>query len=185
MEIISSNSSSVSDVTHYCMLPVYYDKNQRNSNNATGLIRLKPRKNSNLRFVCREVIFKKDSEIYSQVVNLLVKIFPNIKIDANENFKFIMNFATGLKMGDESLYSEAIKRYDRSCMKKLLLDSKGNVKQRLTANELSLLEDLINVTLNGYYMLQKRDERFEFNMIDDLMASNPKNKRLYTIILVY
>ena len=70
-------------------------------------------------------------------------------------------------------------------MKKLLLDSKGNVKQRLTANELSLLEDLINVTLNGYYMLQKRDERFEFNMIDDLMASNPKNKRLYTIILVY
>lgn len=176
MEIISSNSSSVSDVTHYCMLPVYYDKNQRNSNNATGLIRLKPRKNSNLRFVCREVIFKKDSEIYSQVVNLLVKIFPNIKIDANENFKFIMNFATGLKMGDESLYSEAIKRYDRSCMKKLLLDSKGNVKQRLTANELSLLEDLINVTLNGYYMLQKRDERFEFNMIDDLMASNPKIK---------
>ena len=25
-------------------------------------------------------------------------------------------------------------------------------------------------------MLQKRDERFEFNMIDDLMASNPKIK---------
>lgn len=174
MEIISSNISSVSDVTHYCMLPVYYDKTQRTASNATGLIRLKPRKNSDLRFVCREFILKKDSEIYSQVVTLLSRMFSNMKIDLNEDFKFIMNFAAGLKNSNEAIYSESIKRYKNSYLKKLLLDDRENVKQRLNEDEIGILEDIIKATLEGYNKLQAMVEEFDFNIIDSLTGSNSK-----------
>lgn len=144
---------------------VYFDKDSRN--HQTGMVRMRPLRNSLVRFISQKVLLHPHTEMHRQVVGIIQEIMPNVDIDMDKDFSLHINFSSAIKKADTDSYDEAINRYLRkSPLYKLFLEK--NDKTKLTDEECNLLRDIINMSINSYYELEKRNERLRFDIIDQI-----------------
>lgn len=142
---------------------VFYDET---SKVPTGMVRIRPSKSSIVRFVSKAVVLKPGTEIYEQVTNLLREILPNIMIDESKSFSLFINFSSSLKKSSTDPYDEAIKRFNKKGpLYKLFFTNKHDQKQSLSSHELDLLREIILMTLNSYYELEKYNDKLCFDII--------------------
>lgn len=153
--------------------PVYSDKNSRK--NPTGMIRIRPSKGSLVRFISRDVILKPDTQIFSQVINLLKEILPSIEIDNSKEFKLVVNFASSMKGSSDESYHECMLRYDRKSPLYRLFFSDTN-KDCLSDQEYSLLRDIIHMSLDAYCKLEKVNDKLYFDIIKQIGGKNTYGK---------
>lgn len=145
---------------------VFYDEA---GNRSTGMVRIRPTRSSIVRFVCKEVVLTPGSEIYTQVTNLLSEMLPSLIIDESKSFSLFINFSSALKKSSTGSYDEAIKRYDRKGpLYKLFFTNKNDQKQSLSDEELNLLREIIKMTLEGYYDLEKYNDKLRFDIITQI-----------------
>ena len=151
---------------------VFYNVDKRET---TGMIRIRPLRNSPVRFVCKELVLYPKTESHSQVTNLLKEILPNVQIDLNEKFSLFVNFGSALKRGDTDSYSVVIKRFQvQSALYKLLF-SKSPI-ERFSDDELNVIRDIILMTLDAYKELENYHENLDFSIINSLGGA--KNRGL-------
>ena len=167
--LIGENNHSLCKVIN----PIYSDKNSRNI--TTGMVRIRPSRSSLVRFMSRECVLKHDTEIYSQVITLLKEILPGIDIDESKDFKLIVNFASSMKGSSEDSYRVCILRYDRhSPLYKLLFSD--TTKAKLSENECSVLKDIIHMSLDAYFKLEKVNDKLSFSIIRTIGGENTYGK---------
>ena len=167
-------SGSLSNYNFYKLVtPVYFDKNSRK--NPTGMIRIRPSRSSLVRFISRDVILKPDTQIYGQVTNLLKEILPNIEIDNSREFKLVINFASSMKKSSEDSYHECMLRYDRKSPLYRLFFS-DTTKDCLSEHECDLLRDIIHMSLDAYFKLEKVNDKLHFDVIKQIGGKNTYGK---------
>ena len=143
---------------------VYLD-NERNK--PTKMIRIRPRRNSLVRFVTQKVVLRSDTEIFKQVLSIIKEILPNAQIDTNKDFVLYVNIASLIKGEATDSYNVCINRYNRkSLLYKLLLENIH--KSSLTDEECSLLKDIVHMSMNAYYELEKKNEHLKFDIIKQI-----------------
>lgn len=153
--------------------PVYSDKNSRK--NHTGMIRIRPSKSSLVRFISRDVVLKPGTQIHNQVINLLKEILPNIEVDNTKEFKLVVNFASSMKGSSDESYRECMLRYDRrSPLYRLFFSDMS--KDKLSEKEYDLLRDIIHMSLDAYFKLEKVNERLQFDIIRQVGGKNTYGK---------
>lgn len=143
---------------------VFYDKNRKN---ATGMVRIRPLRNSVARFISQKILLKPNTEMHKQVVGIIQEILPNVVISPNEEFALHINFASALKESDEGSYDIAISRYsNESVLYKLFMANPDRTS--FTKEELSLIKDIVNMSLDAYSQLKKNNENLTFDIIDKI-----------------
>jgi len=178
--VVSSNSS-VERKKDNIIDFIYKDKSKKER---TGMYRIRPNTNSNIRFAEQRIVLKKETEIFSQITTIIKKYLPNLDIDQQEDFAIYVNFGAGLKLGDEDLYSVCNNRYSKIGSKILTLfyenglySSKRNnkslrLKEKLTNEELAELEKIIENSIGTYDKLRELDTRYKFDIIDSAREVN-------------
>ena len=146
-----------------CVRPVYKTTNSHEMintsyKNSTGMIRIRPRRTSLVRFIDEKVIIKPDSVNYKQIKELIESKFKNVELD--DTFNIYINYLTALKCKDTDSYITAIKRQDNSVLMKLLDD------KELTQGELNVLSDAIDASINAFSELYDINDNFKFNSFD-------------------
>lgn len=143
---------------------VNYDNDR---NYPTGMVRIRPTRNSLVRFISQKVVLHTNTRIHEQVVSILQEVIPNVKIDHDKDFSLYLNFASSIKSGDFDSYEEAIKRYSRhGLLYKLFLSDDKKVE--LTEEECSMLRDIINLSLDAYLKLEKDNKYLEFDIVNQI-----------------
>lgn len=144
---------------------IYYNKDNRN--HQTGMVRMRPLRNSMVRFISQKVLLHPNTEMYSQVVGIIQEVMPNVDIDINKEFSLYINFCSAIKKYETDSYDEAINRYLRkSPLYKLFLEK--NDKTKLTSEECNLLRDIINMSMDAYSELEEKNERLKFDVINQI-----------------
>jgi len=140
---------------------VYYDKNR---NNPSEMVRIRPLRNSLVRFTSQKIVLKVGTEIHQQVLNIIQESLPNVNVSLNKDFALYINFSSAIKLYDEDSYGVSINRYLRkSPLYKLFIENHG--KTKLTDVECNLLRDMLRMTLDAYLELEKRNENLNFDII--------------------
>lgn len=168
---IDSENSSVSTNSHKIINRIYYENNNKHY---TGMVRIRPKTSSTLRFVIQEVTFKANTRALEQIIDIFYKHLPNIKIDSDKNFKVNLNIVSGLKKSDKELYDEAISRRDNK--KNLFIIKfidKFNNNEELTKEECELFEQMLILSLNAFYELSQNNDKLNFGVIDKIGGMTP------------
>lgn len=150
-----------------------YITNVRNSDN---LFRYRPRFMSNIRFVERIVNVGKDSVNYIGIQNILAECLPNSCYEEDINLFF--NYATGIKLTETKIYSKAVSRERNARNNKSLesVISKLENNEELMSEELDVLKNIFNSSLNVYDKLEKRNNQLNFDYIDSFRKGGSIDK---------
>ena len=150
-----------------------------NRDKKTELWRIRPTPTSNIRFVDKKIVIPCGTELFYQVKEAIQKHLPKSKIADNEDFVIIVNIICGVKKTDETLYSEAIDRYERKESFPLsLFYENGNykkssrkpvqLKKKLSEEDLKKLDELIKSSLQLFSEMSKQDSNYNFDFINDM-----------------
>lgn len=156
--------------------PVFYTKDafkiiNTNISNSTGMLRIRPRPTSFVRFIDEKVIFIPGTRKFNQLVDLLESKFKNIVIDRNEPFNFYINYLSAFKYKDIDSYNIAIKRQNVSKLQALLKTE----KEEFNVKELEEINEIIDMSLSVYKQLEANNKHFEFESIKKIEKSNILN----------
>lgn len=141
--------------------PVFFDTNR---NNPTGMVRIRPMRNSLVRFIGQKVNLRAGTEIHNQVIDIIQDVIPNVTINPNDDFAIYVNFASALIHSEHSVYDSAINRYLRnSPLHKMLICD--NEKVKLTDQECKILKDIVQMSYNTFSELEKANDYLSFDVI--------------------
>ena len=168
---IEASSSSISSNQGKIVNRVYYDNNNEKE---TGILRIRPRNNSILRFFEQKVMIKPGTKVFEQIKNIILKYLPNVQISDDEEFGIFINYASCFKMADEGLYDVAISRRDKkkSYLVQTFVDNFKN-KTEFSDEECKMFEQMVILTLNAYEDLRKNNDNFSFSIIDSMGGVQP------------
>ena len=150
-------------------------KGEVDRKNPTDMWRVRPTLSSHIRFVERKIVIPRNKKIYKQVVEIVKKCLPHIKIDETKDFTFIVNMGTAVKKADVDLYQESIKRYDSNkldIMQIFYVNDEYHTKRGATLkdefhedNEYDpmLLEDYIRKTIEILEYLEITNLNYQFS----------------------
>lgn len=146
--------------------PVYYtdskyERVKDTKDNATGMVRIRPKPTSFARFIDEKVEFIPNTEKYRQIVGLLKSIIPGIEIDESKTFGIFINFMSAYKKKDTSIYREAINRHDVSKIADILKTKSSS----FTNEELEIIKNVIIISLSAYSSLEQLNEAYDFKVI--------------------
>lgn len=147
---------------HQILDKVYLDKERQQS---TNMVRIRPTRNSNVRFMSEKVVLKPEMPIFGQVVDLLEETLPNVKIDRTKEFKLHINYCSAIKMTDEDSYHAAINRYYKNGPLQQLF-TQLNSGASLSDEQRTFLKDIINMTLNAYKTLEQKNSGIRCDIIN-------------------
>lgn len=140
---------------------VFLDNNRKQ---VTKMVRIRPMRNSLVRFISHKVALNPGSKIHKQIIEIISENLPNVNISLDNEFVLFVNFCSALKLEDTDSYGISINRYLRkSPLYKLFLENRDN--DELTDEECSLLKDIVNMSLDAYVELEKKNENLKFDVI--------------------
>lgn len=139
---------------------VYYDPSSRK--HPTGMVRIRPIRNTVARFIEQRVVLEKGTEIHNQVSDIISEILPLTNINKNEDFVIYINYASGMKRKDEGTYDIAINRFDRATVLRRMF---MNGKTSLTSEECKMLRELVMKSVDAYFALEDINPDIKFNFI--------------------
>lgn len=142
---------------------VYY--NPDNRNHPTGMVRIRPLRNSVVRFIEQRIILSSGTEIHKQVCDIIGEILPSTNISLTDDFVIYINYASALKRDDGDVYNTAINRFDGGSVLRKLFDSS---KDRLSDSECDLLRDIVKISVDTYYKLGDINPNLRFDVIKEI-----------------
>lgn len=170
-----SSNPNVGDNSNQIINRVYYNND---NNHPTGILRIRPKSNSNLRFCEQTITFVKGTESFEQIKKIIQKHLPFVDISDDKDFQVFVNYASALKRGDKELYDTAIKRRDKKkslLVKTFIDDFKG--KKKLSIEECEFFDELVGLTLKTFDELRKQNDIFDFEIIDQMVGGIKPNER--------
>lgn len=174
---IASSNSSIGDNASRIVNRIYYEND---NTKFTGMLRIRARRNSDLRFCEQTITFVKGTEAFDQVEEILKKYLPNIKIELDNSgeFQVYVNYASAMKRSDDGLYDVAIYRRDvrrSKLVEKFIQKFKG--KTKLNAEECKLFDEMVQLSLSTFDELRKQNDNFDFEIIDQLVGGIKHNEK--------
>lgn len=178
VEYLESTNSSTQNFSEKIISQICHldNKGRVNRNNKTDMWRIRPLRNSELRFAEKRIILKKDTPIYNQIINILKEYMKNISVNEDEDFTLSINYCIGLKKTDGDLYKAAIsRRYGKN--------TEGNIinnilsKDELTDEELSYIDTVIKKSIETYNIIRGYDPNYDFSYIDRMVGGGNKHAK--------
>lgn len=153
--------------------PVYHIDNDfkeidTKMKNATGMYRIRPVINTYVRFIEEKYDFTPNTNKYNQIKDLIESKLKNTTIGDNEPFSIYINYLTAFKLSDTSSYKLSEARQKNSEIRELFLSKNDS----FTNEEISLISETIDNSIITYDNLEKINENFDFNILDNLTNSN-------------
>ena len=153
--------------------PIYYhdsvyDNIKTSMKNATGMVRIRPRLSSYLRFIDEKIVFAPKTEKMKQIKELLEDRLPNISIDENRSFILFINYLDAFKLKDTDSYVTSLKRKETSELRKIL----KNNNDKYSDEELYKIGKAIDMTLEAYQTLKDINSNFNFDVVDKLQNND-------------
>ena len=177
LKSIDSKNSTKSD---RMIMHIFYTSKKGivDRTNPTDMWRIRPSLSSDARFVDVKVVIPNNTPIHKQIIVIITKYLPNVEIDPNQNFTFIVNIGAAVKNADDELYRNCIKRYDNIGIDLLKLfytggkyhkKDNGTLKSELTSEEYELLDEYVSKSIQVLKKLENIDDDFQF---DPLLGGN-------------
>jgi len=139
---------------------VYYDPESRE--HPTGMVRVRPIRNTVARFIEQRIILNSGTEIHNQVCGIVNEVLPLTNINQDEDFVIYINYASGMKRKDEGTYDIAINRFDKSTVLRRMF---MNGKTSLTDEECRMLREIVMKSVDAYFALEDMNPDIKFNFI--------------------
>lgn len=165
-ELISVNAKAASLILD----KVFTDKDR---NTATNMVRIRPTRNSQVRFMSEKVCLRPGMAIFEQVIQLIEEILPNVKIDRFKDFNLYINYCSAIKWMAEDSYHAAINRYYKNSLLQRMFKSL-NEESKLSDGEYKLLRDIINMTLSSYSVLEQKNPNIKCNIVDSMKGGRTR-----------
>lgn len=146
--------------------PVYFNFDNHKMidtkmSNSSGIYRIRPRLSSHLRFFDEKELFIPGTKKFEQIKELMCKSLPNIIIADNKPLSIFINYQNAIKKKDMDSYSDSLKRQANSKIREVL----KNGKDYFDDNELVILSDAIDLSLDSYEELKKINDAFDFGIV--------------------
>lgn len=151
-----SNDDSNTKSSKLCE-PIFSDLDKTQ---LTNMIVLKEEVSGVEKFVCQKIVLEVGSVMYEQVTNIIKELLPNVILNASDKLYIYLCFVSAMKVKSEDIYEISMNRY--SSEKSL---SKLFAKDSLTEEELGMLKEYIQLTLNTYLELEKINPKLNFEDI--------------------
>jgi len=139
---------------------VYYDPESRE--HPTGMVRVRPIRNTVARFIEQRIILNSGTEIHNQVCGIVNEVLPLTNINKNEDFVIYINYASGMKRKDEGTYDIAINRFDKATVLRRIF---MNGKTSLSDDECKMLREIVVKSVDAYFALEDINPDIKFDFI--------------------
>lgn len=177
-ESLNANSSSA-NILNKLIAAVTIKKGNKEK---TGMYRIKPSVSSDARIIEKRYVIHHDTKLFKQLTSIIMECLPQAQINTEENFKLYINFVSALKAADESCYGEAIKRYNRSKLRKLVESAIEKEEIGLTPEEEERFREIINASINSFNQTKNLDEKCSFDFdLDKIQESSQKRGTKYDV----
>ena len=170
-EIMTQPNDKSSKIVRSVYYSTGYNKPIDNKKeNATGMRRIRPRMTSYLRFIDEKVLFIQGTKKYIQIKELIENKMPGLIIDETRPLGLFINYLNAFKRKDIDGYSIAKKRQKSSELRNVL----KKPCDEFSEEDLLILSDAIDLTLESFDLLTNINDNFEFGVINQIKNNNRK-----------
>ena len=117
--------------------------------------------------VIKGIVLHYGSVIYNQFVNIVREIIPNVYFDNSSDINLYINYASAMKIYDDSFYNVAINRFERKSSLYRLFNEPKN-KTELSDRECELLKEIIHNSLDAFSKLGEINSDLHIGVIENI-----------------